>query len=133
MSLIVFVVVTFGSAALAIAIRAHRPWALGIGLIGLAGAVVAALAIDPAQTLVIGGSGLATSAYLRLFLILGSLVGLGLTIAGLAERHETRRPGRHADDPRLGGADARPGGPATGGPRGDDRRVVRCPHHVDSP
>jgi hypothetical protein len=58
--------------------------ALAVGLIGLAAAVVAAVAIDPAQTLVIGGSGLATSAYLRLFLVLASLVGLGVTIAGRA-------------------------------------------------
>ena len=84
MSLIVFVVVTFGAAALAIALRARRPWALGFGLLGLSGAVIAALAIEPGQTLVIGGSGLATSEYLRLFLVLGSVVGLGLTIAGLA-------------------------------------------------
>ena len=84
MSLVVFVVVTFGAAALAIALRARRPWALGFGLIGLLGAVVAALAIEPGQTLVIAGSALATGAYVRIFLILGSLVALGLTVAGLA-------------------------------------------------
>ncbi len=84
MSLVVFVVVTFGAAALAIALRARRPWGLAAGLFGLAGAIVAAVAIDPSQTLVIGGAGIATSAYLRLFLILASVVSLGLTIAGLA-------------------------------------------------
>jgi hypothetical protein len=84
MSLIVFVVVTLGSAGLAIALRARHRWALGAGLVGLIAAVVAAVAIDPSETLVIGGSGLATSAYLRLFLVLASLVGLGLTIAGRA-------------------------------------------------
>ena len=84
MSLVVFVVVTFGAAALAIALRARRPWGLTAGLLGLLAAIVAAIAIDPAQTLVIGGAGLATSAYLRLFLILGSVVALGLTVAGLA-------------------------------------------------
>lgn len=84
MSLIVFVVVTLGAAALAIALRTRRPWGLVMGVLGLAGALVAALAIDPTQTLVIGGVGLATGTYLRLFLILGSVVALGLTIAGLA-------------------------------------------------
>jgi formate hydrogenlyase subunit 3/multisubunit Na+/H+ antiporter MnhD subunit len=84
MSLIVFVVVTFGFACLAIALRARRRWGIWTGLVGLAAAVVAALAIDPAQTLVIAGSGLATSAYLRLFLILASVVGLGLMVAGRA-------------------------------------------------
>jgi hypothetical protein len=49
MSLIVFVVVTFGAAALAIALRARRPWALGFGLLGLSGAVIAALAIEPGR------------------------------------------------------------------------------------
>src|SRR6185503_6683478 len=53
-------------------------------LVGLMAAIVAGVAMDPAQTLVIGGAGLATSAYLRLFLILGSVVALGLTVAGLA-------------------------------------------------
>ena len=84
MSLVVFVVVTFGAAALAIALRARRPWGLVAGLVGLSAGIVAAVAIDPGQTLVIGGAGLATSAYLRLFLILASVVALGLTVAGLA-------------------------------------------------
>ena len=83
MSLVVFVVVTFAAAALAIALRARRrgprlrPARVGGG--DRRGA-----RHRPGQTLVIGGSGLATSAYSRLFLILGSVVGLGLTVAGLA-------------------------------------------------
>ena len=50
----------------------------------MSGAVIAALAIEPGQTLVIGGSGLATSDYLRLFLVLGSVVGARADVAGLA-------------------------------------------------
>jgi NADH:ubiquinone oxidoreductase subunit 2 (subunit N) len=84
MTVVVFVVVTFGAAALAVALRARRSWALGIGLIGLVAAVVAALSIQPGQTLVVGGSEVATTTYLRLFLVLASVVGLGLTVAGLA-------------------------------------------------
>ena len=45
---------------------------------------MAALAIDPDQVVRIGEAGVATSAYLRLFLVLGSLVGLALAVAGTA-------------------------------------------------
>jgi len=84
MSLVVFVVVTFGSAGLAIALRARRRWAIVVGLIGLAAAVVAALAMRPDEAIVIGDGGLATTSYLRLFLLLGSVVGLALAVSGLA-------------------------------------------------
>ena len=42
------------------------------------------------------GGGLATTAYLRLFLILGSLVGLGLAVDRPRRRLAPRRAGRHA-------------------------------------
>jgi len=42
------------------------------------------LAIRPGQSVVVGGAGLATTEYLRLFLALGSLVGLLLAIVGQA-------------------------------------------------
>ncbi|MEP6638610.1 MAG: proton-conducting transporter membrane subunit [Chloroflexota bacterium] len=84
MSLVVFVVVTLGLAGLAIALRGRQRWAISTAMAGLVLAVVAAIAIDPAQTVAIGDGGLVAGAYLRLFLILGSIVALGLTIAGLA-------------------------------------------------
>ncbi len=84
MSLVVFVVVTLGLAGLAIAFRARAVPAIATVMVGLILAVVAAITIDPTQTVAIGEGGLVTGAYLRLFLILGSLVALGLTIAGLA-------------------------------------------------
>lgn len=84
MSLVVFVVVTLGLAGLAIAFRGRAVPAIATVMVGLIVAVVAAIAIDPTQTVAIGEGGLVTGAYLRLFLILGSLVALGLTIAGLA-------------------------------------------------
>lgn len=84
MTLVVFVMITFGFAALTMALRARGGWAIVSGILGLAAAVVAAIAMDPAQSSVIGGGGLTTSPYLRLFLVLGSLVGLGLAIAGRA-------------------------------------------------
>ena len=84
MSLLVFVVVTFAFAGLAAVLRGDPGPRTAAGLIGLIVAVVAALAIDPAQVVDIRGGGIATTAYLRLFLVLGSLVGLGLAVSGLA-------------------------------------------------
>ncbi len=84
MSLLVFVGVAFGSSLLAMALRGRAAAVPVVGLAGLAGCVLAAVAIEPGQVVVIGGSGLATTPYLRLFLALGSLGGLGLAIAGMA-------------------------------------------------
>lgn len=84
MSLVVFVVVAFAFAVATVTVRA---WARAVSIVGLAGllaTVLAAVAIDPEQVVVIGNAGIATTAYLRLFLVLGSLVGLGLAVAGLA-------------------------------------------------
>lgn len=84
MSLVAFLVVTFGFAGLALVLRARRRSTTVVGILGLVVAVFGALAIEPGQVLVIDGGGMATTAYLRLFLVLGSLVGLGLALAGLA-------------------------------------------------
>jgi hypothetical protein len=84
MSLLVFVVVAFGFAGLALALRARPLATTAVGLAGLGVAVVAAAAIEPGQLIDVGGGGLATSAYLRIFLALGSLIALGLAVAGLA-------------------------------------------------
>ena len=61
MSLLAFVVVAFGFAGLAIVVRSRIRAVTVIGLVGLAAAVVAAIAIDPAQVVRIGGAGLATT------------------------------------------------------------------------
>lgn len=84
MSLVVFTIVAFVSAGLALSRRARPQATAGVGLVGLVATLLAAVAIDPAQVVVVGSSGLATTAYLRVFLILGTLVGLGLAVAGLA-------------------------------------------------
>ena len=84
MSIVVFVVVTIGAAGIAFLGHGREGVATGVGIGGLAIAVIAALAIDPTQTLSIGGTTVAASEYVRLFLILGSLVGLALAVVGLA-------------------------------------------------
>ncbi len=84
MSLVAFVVIAFGSACLAFALRRRGRSAAIVGLVGLFVVTILAIAMDPAQVVVVGSAGLVTTAYLRLFLILGSLVGLGLYVTGLA-------------------------------------------------
>lgn len=84
MSLTVYLAVTLGFAAIALATRRRGPLSNVVGLIGLVVASVAAYALNPAELVAIGQTGLASSAYTRLFLVLGSLVGLGLAVTGLA-------------------------------------------------
>ena len=84
MSIVVFLVVAFGAAGIAFVGRGRPTFAITVGLIGLAASIVAAIAIDPTAVLDVGGSTLAASEYARLFLILGSVVGLILALVGLA-------------------------------------------------
>ena len=84
MSLVVFVLVAGIFAGLAIGFRARPRAVTVIGIVGLAATVVAALLIAPGQVVVVEGGGLVTTAYQRLFLVLGSLVGLGLAVTGMA-------------------------------------------------
>lgn len=84
MSLLPFLVVSIAAtgAALLVRNRAWLPIAFGLG--GLAVSLVAATAIRAGERLAIGGATLATTEYLRLFLVLGSGVGLVLGLVGLA-------------------------------------------------
>ena len=89
MSLAIYLVVTLGFAAGAWVTRDRAQLSTAIGVGGLAAAAIAAFSINPGEAVSIGGGGLATSAYVRIFLVLGSLVGLALAVAGLAG--QTRR------------------------------------------
>lgn len=84
MSLTVFLVVTLGFASLALVTRRRAGLSTALGVTGLLVAVFAAWSLDPAEVVAIGRAGLIGSPYARLFLVLGSLVGLGLAVAGLA-------------------------------------------------
>lgn len=91
MSLLAFLVISFGGSALALLARRWATVAIAIGIAGLGAAWIAALAMDPGARLEVGGSVLVSSAYLRLFLILGTFVGLLLALIGAAAG--TRRDG----------------------------------------
>jgi formate hydrogenlyase subunit 3/multisubunit Na+/H+ antiporter MnhD subunit len=84
MSLLPFLLISIGATAAALFVRG-RPWLpVVFGLGGLAASILAAATIRGGERLVIGGSTLATTEYLRLFLVLGSVVGLLLALVGLA-------------------------------------------------
>lgn len=84
MSIGVYLAVTLGFAGLALATRPRAALSNAFGMTGLLAATVAAYALNPAELVAIGQAGLVSSAYARLFLVLGSLVGLGLAVTGLA-------------------------------------------------
>jgi Proton-conducting membrane transporter len=84
MSLLPFLLVTGVGAIAALLLRSRERVAIAIGLAGLAAAVIAALLIRPNESIILGGGGLATTEYLRLFLVLGSVVALILALVGEA-------------------------------------------------
>ena len=92
MTLAIFLAVTFGAAGGAL-VLGRRPLASSVvGVAGLALALLTALLLDPAEHVTVGGALVATSAYLRLFLVLGSAVGLVLVVVGLATRSRRDAP-----------------------------------------
>jgi formate hydrogenlyase subunit 3/multisubunit Na+/H+ antiporter MnhD subunit len=83
-SLLPFLLVT-GAGAIASLLLRSRPtmsWIIGVAALGLA--VLAALLIRSSESIVIGTGGLATTGYLRLFLVLASTVALLLALVGEA-------------------------------------------------
>lgn len=84
MSLLPFLLVTGVGAALALLVRRSARLAAAIGGIALLLAVVTALAVTPGDVLVVDDTGLATTSFLRLFLVLGAVCGLVLAVIGAA-------------------------------------------------
>jgi hypothetical protein len=84
MTLLPFVLVTSVGAAIALLVRRNEWLAMASSMVCLVAAVVTALAIRPGEILMVGGSGVATTEYLRLFLVLGAVAGLLLVVVGEA-------------------------------------------------
>lgn len=84
MSLVVYLIVALSFAALAWLVRHRGELSAAVGIGGLAVAVVAAAAVNPDDVVSFGSVQIVGSEYLRLFMLLASLVGLGLGISGLA-------------------------------------------------
>jgi formate hydrogenlyase subunit 3/multisubunit Na+/H+ antiporter MnhD subunit len=88
-----FLAIAFGAAAASLLSRGYPALSAAIGIVGLAGAAIAAAAISTADNLVIGGSSLVGSEYLRLFAVLGSVAALVLATLGLATTSHRHAPG----------------------------------------
>ncbi len=84
MSLLPFLLVTGLGTIATLALRGRDRVATGVGMVALFMAVIAALLIEPGQSVAFGDGGVATTDYLRLFLVLGTLVCLLLAIVGAA-------------------------------------------------
>jgi NADH:ubiquinone oxidoreductase subunit 2 (subunit N) len=92
MSLVPFLAVCFGAAAAALFVHRYRRLSLAIGLLGLAMATVAALAIVPGDRLTVGPGRLETTEFGRLFLVLGCATGTVIAVVGLATAWERDLP-----------------------------------------
>lgn len=93
MTVLPFLAIAFGAAAASLLTRPNPRISIAIGILGLAAAAAAAARISADDVLVIGGSELTGSAYLRLFAVLGSLVSLALLVLGLATTTHRNAPG----------------------------------------
>jgi len=84
MSLLPFLLVTGLGAIATLSLRGRDRLATAVGIVALSAAVVAGLLIGPSQAIVVGSGGIATTDYLRLFLVLGAVVALLLAVVGEA-------------------------------------------------
>jgi len=84
MSLVPFLVVATVMTAASLFARGRPGLAGGLALIGLIASLATALTIRPDERLVLGGSELVTSDFLRLFLVLCCACAIGLALLGAA-------------------------------------------------
>src|SRR5439155_13077447 len=93
MTVLPFLVVGAASGTLSLLVRSNRDASTGVALLGLATMTVTGAAIGSTALIDIGGARLAGSDWLRLFAILGSVVGLLLVVVDMAAVHEPDAPG----------------------------------------
>ena len=87
----IMIAVVCGTASLLL--RGSRAWSTGFAVIGLTLMVGSAASIDPSAAIRIGGAVLAPSEWLRLYALLGSVVGLLLVAVDVSAMHEPDVPG----------------------------------------
>src|SRR3954464_8314104 len=83
MTFALFLLVAFGAAGLGLLVRSRFVLSATVGVAGLVLLAIVAAGLRPGESLVVGDSGLVVSEYTRLFLVLGSVVGLALAVIGL--------------------------------------------------
>ena len=93
MTVLPFVILAAAAGTASLVVRAHRGWSTLIALAGLAAMIAVAASIDPRAAIRIGGTSLAASEWLRLYALLGSVVGLLLVAVDASAIHEPDVPG----------------------------------------
>ena len=93
MTVVPFLVIAAMAGTASLLVRGRRGWSTLIALAGLVLMAGAAAAIGSAATIAVGGTVLAGSEWLRLYALLGSLVGLLLVAIDVSAVHEPDVPG----------------------------------------
>jgi NADH:ubiquinone oxidoreductase subunit 2 (subunit N) len=93
MTVLPFLVVAAVSGTASLLVRTHRGWSTLLAVAGLALMVAASISIEPVAAIRIGGTILATSDWLRLYALLGSVVGILLVAVDSSAMHEPDVPG----------------------------------------
>ena len=93
MTVVPFIVIAAVSGTASLLARGHRGWSTGFAVIGLALMIGGAASLGPSAAIRIGGATLATSEWLRLYALLGSVVGLLLVAVDVSAMHEPDVPG----------------------------------------
>jgi NADH-quinone oxidoreductase subunit N len=88
-----FLLVAAATGSASLLVRSRRGWSTAVALAGLAAMAVLAAAIGAAASVRIGDATLSGSDWIRLFAILGGVVGTLLVIVDLAAQHEPDVPG----------------------------------------
>ena len=93
MSVLPFLVVAAAAGAGSLLVRGQRGWSAAIAAIGLFVMAVLAASFGSAATVAVGGTTLVASDWLRLYALLGSVVGLVLVAVDAATAREPDVPG----------------------------------------
>jgi NADH:ubiquinone oxidoreductase subunit 2 (subunit N) len=93
MSMLPFLVVAAISGTASLLVRSRRGWSTSCAVTGLVLMAVTSASIEPSAAIRIGGTILASSEWLRLYALLGSVVGLLLVAVDASAMHEPDVPG----------------------------------------
>jgi NADH:ubiquinone oxidoreductase subunit 2 (subunit N) len=91
--ILVFLGVAIVTGTAALTLRRWPLWSTAVALAGLAAMTIVAGATASSELVVLGGTTLAWSDWLRLFALLGCLTAVGLVVIDVATRHEPDVPG----------------------------------------
>ena len=93
MTVLPFLVAAAAAGTGSLLVRHHRGWSTALAVCGLLVMAVTAAGIGPSATVTIGGTMLVGSEWLRLYALLGSVVGLLLVLVDVTALHEPDVPG----------------------------------------